>query len=63
MDAILHEFGTHSTRVSNKIKWYEEELSSIISFAKKSYEYVNIFEKMYILTLGCCILNVIMNIL
>lgn len=43
MDAILHEHGTDSSLVTEKIRWYENQMLDVISLARKRYDTVNIY--------------------
>jgi predicted AlkP superfamily pyrophosphatase or phosphodiesterase len=43
MDAILHAHGTKSPLVTDKIKWYENKLRSVITLAQKKYDPVHVY--------------------
>lgn len=43
MDAILHAHGTTSHLVTEKIKWYENKLRSVITLAQKKYDSVHVY--------------------
>ena len=42
MDAILHQWGTQAKPVEEKIKWYEEQLRTLLATAHEQYEEVRV---------------------
>ena len=42
LDAILHAEGTDAVTVGKKLRWYERELTDLVSIAKKEYEQVSV---------------------
>lgn len=42
MDAILHQYGTHTDHGAEKIAWYEQQLERVFALARSQYDQVNI---------------------
>ncbi len=42
LDALLHAQGTNSAAVEQRLRWYERELTEVISIAKKRYQKVSV---------------------
>ena len=43
MDALLHNVGKESSQVTDKLKWYEEKLRTLMSVANEKYDEVRLF--------------------
>ena len=43
MDALLHDRGTRSPRVRDKLRFYEEQLRHLLYLARKRYQHVRLF--------------------
>ena len=43
MDAILHAHGTHSPQAAAKIRWYEQQLRTVLETARGKYSAVRMF--------------------
>jgi len=43
MDATLHAYGTDSEHVAAKLRWYEQQLRSVLETARKKYSNVRMF--------------------
>ena len=43
MDALLHEVGKESTRVDEKLAWYEREVGALLDLAEAHYRQVRLF--------------------
>jgi len=43
MDAILHEHGTDSPHVADKMRWYERQLRELMEYARERYDAVHLY--------------------
>jgi hypothetical protein len=43
MDAVLHAHGTHAVQVADKMKWYDQQLRSLLDRAAENYSDVRLF--------------------
>lgn len=42
MDAILHQYGSEATQVSDKIVWYEQQIRTLLAVAAEQYDEVRV---------------------